>query len=175
MEPRVLWRATDRRRLRAHLPEPIRNYAVIERLTPATMKTSLIPFILGKLVLDHDMTEDRDLMPGDVITIFTQSDIQIPISERTKYVTLEGEFHHPGIYSVSPDETLKSVVDRAEGLTPQAYLYAASFTRKSTRALEQHQLSEFADQLQHQLLRNSIKTIGVVNSASSQQAPGHQR
>ena len=145
-------------------------YAVIERLTPTTMKTSLIPFNLGKHVLYHDMTQDRDLMPGDVITIFTQSDIQIPNAERTKYVTLEGEFNHPGIYSVSPDETLKSVVDRAGGLTPQAYLYAASFTRKSTRTLEQKQLSEFADQLQHQLLRNSIKTIGIVNSASSQQA-----
>lgn len=146
------------------------NFAVIERLTPTTMKTSLIPFNLGKLVLDHDMTQDQELTPGDVITIFTQSDIQIPLAERTKYVSLEGEFNHPGIYSASPDETLKAVVDRAGGLTPQAYIYAASFTRKSTRALEQRQLSEFADQLQHQLLRNSIKTIGIVNSASSRQA-----
>jgi len=146
------------------------NYAVIERLVPATMKTKLIPFNLGKLVLDHDMSQDQELMAGDVITVFTQADIQIPIGEQTIYVTLEGEFTHPGIYSVAPGETLHAVVERAGGLTKQAYLYAAAFTRKSTQAMEQQHLNEIADQLEHQYLRGSMASVGVVSSPASQQA-----
>lgn len=150
------------------------NYAVIERLDPATMTTSLIPFALGKLVLEHDASQDLPLMPGDVVTIYSQADIQIPIREQTKYVTLQGEFVHPGVYSVGPDETLRSVVERAGGLTPQADLYAASFTRRSTQALEQQQLNEFADELERQLLRGSMSlTVGAATgpgSAAGQQA-----
>jgi protein involved in polysaccharide export with SLBB domain len=151
------------------------NYAVIERLDPATMTTALIPFSLGKLVLDHDESQNLALMPGDVITIFTQSDIQIPVHEQTKYVTLEGEFVHPGVYSVSAGEALQSVVARAGGLTNQAYLYAAVFTRKSTRALEQQHLNEFAELFEHQVQRNSAAPAGVPPSSSTDQAQAVNR
>ncbi len=146
------------------------NYAVIERLNPSTMKTSLIPFSLGKLVLDHDMSQDLELMPGDVVTIFTQADIQIPVNEQTKYITLEGEFVHPGVYSVSAGETLRSVIDRAGGLTKDAYLYASVFTRKSTQVLEQEHLNQSADQLERQLVRDSMPSAGEANSTTTQQA-----
>ncbi len=146
------------------------NYAVIERLAPSTMTTSLMPFSLSKLVLDHDKSQDLSLMPGDVITIFSQEDIRIPINEQTKYVTLEGEFLHPGVYSSTASETLRSVVERAGGLTGQAYLYGATFTRKSTRVLEEEHLKESADQLEHQLVRNSTGSVGGVNSVASDQA-----
>ncbi len=148
------------------------NFAVIERLNSETMKTVLIPFALGKLVLDHDMSQDRELQAGDVITIFTQADIQIPIQEQTKYITLEGEFVHPGVYSVSSNDTLRSLVERAGGLTPQAYPYAASFTRKSTRTLEQRQIEEYAQAMEHQLPRNP--TSASAAAAGSDLAAGQQ-
>ncbi|MBW8869897.1 MAG: SLBB domain-containing protein, partial [Acidobacteriales bacterium] len=37
------------------------SYAVIERKDPVTLKSTLVPFNLGKLVLDHDMSEDKEL------------------------------------------------------------------------------------------------------------------
>jgi protein involved in polysaccharide export with SLBB domain len=151
------------------------NSAVIERLDPSTMTTSLLHFGLGKLVLDHDPSEDLTLRAGDVITIFSQSDIQIPIDEQTTYVKLEGEVLHPGIYSISPSETLPTVVQRAGGLTKQAYLYAAVFTRKSTQVLEQKQLNEAADRLEHQLLRNSLTSVHGLYSTDSQQAQATNR
>ena len=144
------------------------NYAVIERLAPATMTTSLIPFGLGKLVLDHDMSQNLELKPDDVVTIFTQEDIQIPVKEQTKYVRLEGEFVHPGIYSVSPDETLRSVIERAGGLTDQAYLYASSFTRRSTQAIERQRLNEYTDRMEHQLERNTLGLVGMSSSGGQQ-------
>ena len=88
------------------------NYAVIERLSPTAMTTALIPFNLGKLVLDHDTSQDLELKPGDVVTIFSQEDIHLPLDEQTKYVRLEGEFVHGGIYSVTAGETLRSLVAR---------------------------------------------------------------
>jgi protein involved in polysaccharide export with SLBB domain len=139
------------------------NQAVIERLDPATMTTRLLPFKLGRLVLDHDMSQDLDLQPGDVVTVFAQQTIRPPIMEQTVYVELAGEFVHPGIYSVSPGETLHSVVERAGGLTGRAYLYGSNFTRSSTQEAEQKQLNDYADRLEHQLQRNSL---GLVSAAS---------
>jgi protein involved in polysaccharide export with SLBB domain len=144
------------------------NRAVIERLDRSTMTTRLIPFNLGKLVLDHDLSQDLALEPGDVVTIFAQQDVQIPINEQTIYVELTGEFSHPGIYSISPGENLRSVVARAGGLTDRAYLYGAYFTRKSTQALEQAQLNDYADRLAHQMERSSI-SLASASSGSGQQ------
>jgi protein involved in polysaccharide export with SLBB domain len=142
------------------------NFAVIERLNPDTMTTSLLPFNLGKLVLDHDATQDIELRPGDVITVFSQDDIHPPIDEQTKYVRLEGEFVHAGIYSVTSRETLRSLVERSGGLTARAYLYGAEFTRKSTLALEQKSFNEYIERLEHQLARSSVAAASVASDSS---------
>jgi protein involved in polysaccharide export with SLBB domain len=144
------------------------NYAVIERLNTATMATSLIPFDLGKLVLNHDASQDLELQPDDTVTVFSQEDIHQPMDRQTKYVRLEGEFVHAGVYSVLPGETLRSLVARAGGLTDKAYLYGSEFTRKSTQAVEEQRLKEYADRLEHQLARGLI-TMTNLESGSSQQ------
>ena len=106
--------------------------AVIERMNPQTLTTSLVPFNPGQLVMGHDPAQDLPLQPGDVVTLFSQADIKVPQAERTKFVRLEGEFQHSGIYSVLPGETLPQLVARAGGFTPQAYLFGSDFTREST-------------------------------------------
>jgi protein involved in polysaccharide export with SLBB domain len=143
------------------------DYAVIERLDMATMATSLIPFNLGKLVLGHDASQDLELQPGDIVTVFSQEDIHQPIDRQTKYVRLEGEFVQAGVYSVLPGDTLRSLVKRAGGLTDKAYLYGSEFTRISTQAIEQQRLKEYADRLEHQLARGSIKMAGMENGSSN--------
>lgn len=148
------------------------DYAVIERLDTATMATSLIPFNLGKLVLGHDASQDLELQSGDMVTVFSQDDIHQPIDRQTKYVRLEGEFMQAGVYSVLPGETLRSLVRRAGGLTDKAYLYGSEFTRLSTQAIEQQRLKEYADRLEHQLARSSIKMAGAGDSSS--QGAGQQ-
>jgi protein involved in polysaccharide export with SLBB domain len=140
------------------------NYAVVERLDASTMTTSLISFDLGKLVLEHDLSQDLELQPGDVVTIFSQDDIRVPIDQQTKYVRLGGEVGHAGVYSVAPGETLRSLVIRAGGLTGKAYLYGSSFTRKSTRELEQLRYNEYIDKLEHEMERNSIPFAGEASS-----------
>jgi protein involved in polysaccharide export with SLBB domain len=123
------------------------SYAVIERVDPSSLKPSLIPFDLGKLVLDRDASANLELQPGDTVTVFSQADIREPLGKQAKYVDLEGEFVHPGYYSVGPGETLRDIVRKAGGLTPQAYLYGSEFTRESARVLQQQRLDDYVRSL----------------------------
>jgi protein involved in polysaccharide export with SLBB domain len=137
-------------------PEIDWSYAVIERLNPVTLKTSLISFNLGKLVIDHDATQDLILQPGDVVSIFSQADIRVPLDQQTKFVRLEGEFVGAGIYSVQPGETLRDLVLRAGGFSPGAYLFGSEFTRESTRVFQQQRLDEYIQSLELQIPRQGL-------------------
>ena len=119
------------------------SYAVIERQNPADLLLNLISFDLGKLVLEQDERQNLELRSGDVVTIFSQSDIRVPQQQQTRMIQLEGEFNAPGIYTVEPGETLGQIIRRAGGLTPQAYLYGAEFTRESTRSDQQKRLDKY--------------------------------
>lgn len=142
------------------------QYAVIERIDSQSLKTSLIPFDLGKLVLEHDETQNLAVEPGDTITIFSQADIRVPLGLQTKYVHLEGEFLHAGIYSVGPGETLADVVMRAGGLTPDAYLYGSEFTRESTRKLQQQRIDEYARNAEMEIERGNLALISSATSSA---------
>ncbi|MDW5266809.1 MULTISPECIES: SLBB domain-containing protein [Acidobacteriaceae] len=126
------------------------SYAVIERQNGENLKTSLLPFNLGRVILDGNQSQNLELLPGDVVTIFSTADIRVPISEQTRFVRLEGEFVSSGVYSVKPGETLRQLLEREGGFTPDAYLYASAFTRESTRRVQQQRLNEYADQLEVQ-------------------------
>jgi protein involved in polysaccharide export with SLBB domain len=137
------------------------QYAVIERTNPQDLTTSLVPFNLGQAVLDKDPSQDLALQPGDVITIFSTADIRVPQMQQTKYVRLEGEFVHAGVYSVLPGETLRGLVTRVGGLTPQAYLYGSQLLRESTQRQQQARLDAYVNQMEHDIQESSS------NAASS--------
>jgi protein involved in polysaccharide export with SLBB domain len=137
-------------------PEIDWDYAVIQRQDPATLKTVLIPFDLGRLVLQHDASQDMTLQAGDVVTVFSQADIHVPIGAQTRFVRLDGEFAHAGIYTVQPGETLRDLVTRAGGFTSNAYLYGSSFTRVSTRILQQHRMDEYIQTLETKMQRGNL-------------------
>jgi protein involved in polysaccharide export with SLBB domain len=141
------------------------SYAVVERVDKKTLTTRLIPFNLGALVIDHVADSDVTLEPGDVITVFSDADIRVPRAQQTKYVRLEGEFEHSGVYSVLPGETLRQLVLRAGGLTSQAYLYGSQFSRESTRREQQQRLDEYVSALSYQI------EISASNKASSVVSP----
>jgi protein involved in polysaccharide export with SLBB domain len=152
-------------------PEIDWSYAVIERLDPKTLKTSLVPFNLGKLLEDHDESQDLPLQPDDVVSILSQADIRVTQDEQTKYVRLEGEIASSGVYSVQPNETLADLVRRAGGLTSKAYLFGASFTRDSARVQQQQRLDEYVSALALELDRSAaIRTV----SSTVQIAPGQE-
>jgi len=153
-------------------PEIDWNYAVIERLDAETLKTTLIPFDLGRLVLQHDISQDLVLEPGDVVSIFSQGDIRVPILQQTKFVHLEGEFVHAGIYTAQPGETLRDLVERAGGLTASAYLFGSEFTRESTRAIQQRRMDEYVQTLEMQMQRGNLALASSPATSAQDLASG---
>jgi len=129
------------------------DYAVIERLDQSDLTTLLITFNLGRAIIEGDQSNNVPLRPGDVVTIFSKADIQVPISKQTKYVRLEGEFLSPGIYQILPGETLRQLVGRIGGFTTNAYLFGSEFTRDSTREFQQKRLDEAIDFLEKEIQR----------------------
>jgi protein involved in polysaccharide export with SLBB domain len=129
-------------------PEIDWNYAVIERQSDTKLTTTLLPFNLGDVVLRHDAAQDLPLLPGDVVTIFSTADIRVPSAQQTKFVKLEGEFVNAGVYSVLPGETLRQLLVRVGGLTPEADLFASQFTRESVQQLQRERLLEYANMLE---------------------------
>ncbi len=150
-------------------PEIDWDYAVIQRQDPDTLKTTLISFDLGKLVLQHDSSQDMELQAGDVVSIFSEADIRIPVAQQTKLVTLSGEFVHSGVYSVQPGETFRHLVERAGGLTPNAYLYGSQYTRESTRAMQQARIDEYVQNLSMEIQRSNM-AIAASGTGSPQDA-----
>jgi protein involved in polysaccharide export with SLBB domain len=157
----------QRTTVRIPAPEIDWDYAVIERLDRETLKTKLIPFDLGKLVLEHDASQDLALEPGDVISVFSEADIRLPQMQQTKLIRLEGEFAHSGTYSAQPGETLHQLVERAGGFTPKAYLYGSEFTRISTRIIQQARMDEYIQNLELEIQRSSL-ALAAANTTGGQ-------
>lgn len=73
-----------------------------------------------------------EVNPGDVVrfnAVFTDRD--------TGPVLLAGEVVRPGIYNIRRGERLSEVIERAGGLTKQAYPYGSVFTRERVKRAEQ--------------------------------------
>ena len=155
-----------RNEIKHSLAEVNWDYAVIERLNPKDLTTSLIPFNLAKAVIDRDPAQNLVLQAGDVVTIFSKDDIQVPAAKRTKYVVLEGELANPGIYQVEPGETLRQLVARVGGLSAQSYLFSSEFTREATRQMQQKRLTEMVDRMEEAVQRNAGKV--AVSALSAQ-------
>lgn len=134
------------------------DYAVVERLKKNEMTTALLPFNLGKAIDGKDAENNLLLQPGDVITIFSTDDIQVPAAKRSVYVRLEGEFNYAGVYKALPGETLRQLVARIGGVTPQAYLFGSELTRDATRQIQQKRLDEIIDRLEADIQRNAAQS-----------------
>ncbi len=116
------------------------DYATVERLNP-DLSTQVIGFNLGKAVLYGDEANNIALAPGDVVTVYSQKDVRVPVSRQTRLVSIGGEVGAPGVYQLQPGETLKALLQRAGGFTPQAYVYGLEFSREETRIRQRENLT----------------------------------
>lgn len=146
------------------------DYAVIERLDRATLTTQLIPFNLGRAVIDGDDQHNLALQPGDIVTILSKKDLRVPQNRQTRLVRVEGEVAAPGIYQVEAGETLPQLLARLGGVTPNAYLYGAEFTRESVRSQQQKNLDTVIRKLESQLQAESGRQLANVKTESGAQA-----
>jgi protein involved in polysaccharide export with SLBB domain len=154
--------------VRRYAPEINWDYAIIQRVNPLDLSSKLLWMSPRKAILEHDEASNLELQPGDIVTIFSQRDISVPQAERSQYVIVEGEVRRPGVYKLEVNETLRSVLERAGGLTPNAYIYGAQLTRESARMDQQRSLDELADTMEVQIRQSAMS---VAASASPGDLP----
>jgi protein involved in polysaccharide export with SLBB domain len=142
--------------VRGYAPEINWDYAIIQRVNPTDLSSKLIWMSPRKAIIEHDEASNLELQPGDIVTIFSQRDISVPQADRSQYVIVEGEVMRPGVYKLETNETLRSVLQRAGGLTPDAYVYGSQLTRESARVDQQKSLDELARTMEVQIHQSAL-------------------
>ena len=147
--------------VRRYSPEINWDYAIIQRVNPEDLSSKLIWMSPRKAILERDEASNLELQPGDIVTIFSQRDISVPQVNRSQYVIIEGEVKRPGVYKLEKDETLHSVLQRAGGLTPDAYVYGSQLTRESARIQEQKSLDELVRTMEVQIRQSAVSVAAT--------------
>jgi protein involved in polysaccharide export with SLBB domain len=149
--------------VRRYAPEINWDYAIIQRVNPQDLSSKLIWMNPRKAILERDEESNLELQPGDIVTIFSQRDISVPQSDRSQYVIVEGEVMRPGVYKLEANETLRSVLQRAGGLTSDAYVYGSLLTRESARVDQQKSLDELANTMEVQIRQQAVLAAAGAN------------
>ena len=110
-----------------------------------------------------DANADVALQPFDFLTIQ-----ETPEWRELEQVTLKGEVRFPGTYPIRRGETLRSVLDRAGGLTPLAFAAGSVFTRKELREREKEQLERLSDRLQTDLATSALQASQAKDNQAGQ-------
>lgn len=97
----------------------------------------------------RDMESGRmqfDLQDGDGVYVR-----EVVNARERSNVWMMGEFSFPGRYEFETGEKLSSVIRRAGGFRPQAYLRGAVFIRKSVKEQQLRHVEEIARRLENQM------------------------
>ncbi len=146
------------------------EYASIERVNSATQSTRIIAVNLRKAIIDRDPEHNVILSPGDIVTIYSKDDVRVASSQRNRHVRIEGEVGSAGVYPVQDGETLQDLIRRAGGLTKDAYMYGADFTRESVRQMQHERMTEALDRLEQDLHRSFANRVRNVLSSDEANA-----
>jgi protein involved in polysaccharide export with SLBB domain len=149
--------------VRRYAPEINWDYAIIQRVNPVDLSSKLVWMSPRKAIVEKDEASNLELLPGDIVTIFSQRDISVPRADRSQYVIVEGEVMRPGVYKLETDETLRSVLQRAGGLSPAAYVYGTQLTRESARLDQQKSLDELARTMEVQIRQSALSVAASTN------------
>lgn len=120
-------------------------------------------------ILGGDQQADVPLTPRDQIQIK-----QISGWADRDTVELRGEVRFPGTYVISRGETLRQLVERAGGLTEQAWAEGVVFTREDLRIREEEQLRLLRDRLRADLANQALQQqqVDPANARAVSEASG---
>jgi protein involved in polysaccharide export with SLBB domain len=133
------------------------SYASIERLDDHDFSTRLIPFNLGNAIDNPASPDNQTLKVGDIVTVFSRKDLPLPRKQHQAFVQIGGEVNAAGVYRIQDGDTLRSLVERAGGFTPQAFLYGAQLSRLSIRQIEDQDLQFSLKRLERELTNREVR------------------
>ncbi|MCC7258295.1 MAG: SLBB domain-containing protein [Gammaproteobacteria bacterium] len=124
-------------------------------------KTKVVTLDLAA-ALAGDPQADLPLQPFDVLNIR-----RVPQWTDQEFVTLEGEVRFPGRYPIRRGEMLSKLIERAGGLTEEAFPQGAVFTRRALKEREAQQIASLAERLERDLALLAVQT-----AQAGKDAPG---
>lgn len=104
-------------------------------------------------VLAGDATADIALRSFDYLVIK-----EVPLWASQEEVEIRGEVRFPGRYPIHRGETLRSLLQRAGGLTDLAFVAGTVFTREELKERERKQLATLATRMESDLAQFSLMT-----------------
>jgi protein involved in polysaccharide export with SLBB domain len=141
--------------------------AIIERVRQDDLRTEVISFNLRKALERKTDASNPALLPGDIVTIFSQKSIAVPEQRQTRVVQIEGEINAPGLYELKLGETLPELIARAGGTTANAYIYGTELARESVRAQQKKNLDMVIRRLESGLSSMEVSSVMLSNSAEA--------
>lgn len=112
--------------------------------------------------LSGNAAENVKLEPYDVLSV---KEVSQWTNQET--VSLLGQVRFPGVYTIKPGDTLKSVVERAGGLTEYAFPQGAVFTRAELRAREQEEMNLLAERMRVELGVLALRAVATSTGGSA--------
>ncbi|HEY7754044.1 MAG TPA: SLBB domain-containing protein [Steroidobacteraceae bacterium] len=127
-------------------------------------QTGLIEIDLAGLVAGN-AAADVVLRPFDHLLVRAMPDWR-----EQETINIAGEVRFPGAYPIRRGETLRSVIQRAGGLTDLAFPQGSVFTRQELKVREQRQLELLAERLQRELAALSLQQARSEDAGETAQA-----
>ena len=93
-----------------------------------------------------DATKKTMLLNGDSINVVSSLGIE------PMHIEIRGQVLYPGFYDISIGDTILSVINKAGGMTDQAYPEASVFTRLAVAEQQKNSYSKNADNLEKSLI-----------------------
>jgi polysaccharide biosynthesis/export protein len=115
-------------------------------------QAELIKIDLRQLIAG-DPAADLQLQPFDYLVIK-----EVPLWASQEEVEIRGEVRFPGRYPIHRGETLRSLMERAGGLTELAFSEGAVFTREELKTREKKQLETLATRMESDIAQFSLMT-----------------
>ncbi len=115
--------------------------------------------------LSGDPADNVRLQPYDVLSVK-----EVSQWANQESVTLSGQVRFPGTYTIAPGETLKSVIERAGGLTQYAFPQGAVFTRVELKQREQQEMDQLAQRMKVELGVLALRAVATSAGANTNNA-----
>jgi protein involved in polysaccharide export with SLBB domain len=132
------------------------------KVTNDLRQTQLLEIDLAA-IMRGDTSADLLLQPFDFLNVK-----EVPEWSEQEQVTLLGEVRFPGSYPIQRGETLRSVLERAGGLTALAFPSGSVFTRRELRDREQEQIDKLAERLQSDLAAAALRAAAANQGQAGQ-------
>lgn len=102
----------------------------------------------GPREIETSLLRGETVAGGDIVQVLSAGTLAMPTDRQSVLVRIEGEVNKPGIYFVPPNTPMAEVINKAGGLTGNAYTFGTRFTRQSVKIQQQDSFREAIRQLE---------------------------